>query len=304
MTIPPPQKRNKKAPADCSVSQEGRPGLTPREAEILTYLNEQGLTVAQVAARRGWSKRYVRQVRQRLQKKGVFRANVPPPLKNKGDPGTSGTLRLHAQKFTIELIQPASSRYFERHQGRVFFLDGNNVQCFSKVVCIQANKEFQGKDEDEALARSMEYWARFFARLENDLGTPLMKDRKQNITMTYAEWATENSELARECEKRDRRLRIYAADGKLRFTTDWSKTHEHEAHHHKTGRDDSVQGNRFVNDVLDHPEAPTFTELVKVTLLIAQHQKEAAAGMQAIINLLKPREPELDLPKGRPDYFG
>lgn len=310
----PPKSATKKETLLVAFSR-GNNNLTKTEAEFLHYFNDLGYTVSQIASRRGCSKQYVRKVRLKLSKSGWLRKVAPPPLNPPEDCATTATkrgdtsigdstIRLHAQKFRIELVKPISKKYLTKKAGLVFSLDGNNVQCFNSVVCVQAkNKSFNGADEDSALEESMDYWYRFFARLENDLGVLFMKNRKQNIKQTYCEWATTNSELARECEKKAKRIRIYAMDNKLRYTTDWSKTHEHEAHHFLTGKEDSEVGNRFINDVLDHPEAPTFTQLVKVTLLIAQQQKEASAGLHSIINLLKPINEE-NMEGGRPDYFG
>lgn len=229
-----------------------------------------------------------------------------------GDYATHATKdrRLHAQKFRIELIKPINEAYLKKNIGKVLTIDNNDVQCFEKVICIQAiEKSFYGTTEDEALSASMDYWMNFFRRLENDLNVKIIKSRKQNILMTYAEWATENCELSKECEKRANRIRIYAIDGKLRYTTDWSNLHEREAHHHKTGKEDSETGNRFIEDVLDHPESPTFTQLVKIVKIISEQNKETATGLNAVVQLLKNTLPQNNFnselkPIEKPSYVG
>ena len=309
-------KRNQKRNLGGCVSHGKSQKMTPRQAEVLAYLQTEGLTVAQVAARRGWSKQYVRKVRVQLRNYGLLSKVAPPPLSLGGDLATPATKseglpikdrRLHAQKFRIEILKPVPARYVREVAGKVLKVDDNDVQCFEGVVCVQAavGRDFLGVDEDAALESSMEYWMGFFVRLENVLGVRILKSRKQNVTMTYAEWATGPCELSRECEKRAERIRLYALDGKLRYSTDMSLGPEREAHHFRMGKGDSEVGNRFIEDVLDHPEAPRFSELVKVVMLLARENREAAAGLHSVVELLRPsgvvKERVL---RGRPDYVG
>ena len=103
------------------------------------------------------------------------------------------------------------------------------------------------------------------------------------------------------------RLRIFSLDGRLRYTSDSSLGFgERESHHPVTGRIDSEVANRFVGDVLDHPEAPTFSELVRLVKLVVVENRESALGLKSIIELLKPKEPH-DKENGvvdRPFYVG
>ena len=301
--------RNKKRNQEGCVCQDNSSKLTPAQAEIYTYLDIQALTVSQIASRRGCSPQYIRKVRKQLRDLGLM-SKVAPPLSRKGvDSATIATKnrRLHAQKFRIELIKPISENYYKKHIGHVLPIDGNNVQCFEKVICVQAKeKSFYGIDEDDALSKSLEYWNRFFIKLENYFDVVIIKPRRENITMTYAEWATEGCELSEECEKRAERIRIFSKeDGKLRYTTDWSNLYEREAHHHRTGKEDSETGNRFIEDVLDHPESPTYTQLVKVVHLVANQTSEVSAGLNAIVKSQIPKKEESVSEKfERPDYIG
>jgi hypothetical protein len=281
--------------------------LSAAKAEIYAMVALEGMTVSQIATRRKCSRRYVRKIKKELTDLGLFRNVVPPPPQDPGTPGTSerAQRRLHAQKFRIELVRPISQRYLKDSVGSCFKLDGNDVQCFQEVICVQAkDKSFFGDSEEQALDSSMEYWNRFFVRLENQLKVLILKDRRQNIRMTYHEWATGPCELAEECEKRGDPLRIYAKDGKLRYTTDWSSLHEREAHHAKTGMQDSEAGNRFIEDVLDHPAAPKYTELCKIVESIALHNAEMAAGLNAVVKLMKGPEQQEFQPLEEADYFG
>ena len=67
----------------------------------------------------------------------------------------------------------------------------------------------------------------------------LLKDRKQNVLMTYAEWATLDSGTVKTLDERGGRLRIFSLDGRLRYTSDSSLGFgERESHHPVAGRID------------------------------------------------------------------
>jgi len=270
------------------------PKLTKVESEIWGYLSIENLSTSQIAMRRGCSKQAVNKIRKKLQQKGIETKKVAPPPR---DPTTSTTfspkkrIRLHAQKWRIKL-KDASGEYLKEKCGKSFTFKGQLVQCYEKVILVQANVEFWGVDEDDAAFESLKYWGSYFILLENDLGVSIWKDRRQNVRMTYAEWATAPSDLAEATERRDRRVRIFAPDGKLRLTTDWSDLHEHEAHHAVTGKEDSEIVNRHLDDWMRNPQEVLFSELVKshnATVSevgeIAVHLKEAAAGLNMIIKL-------------------
>lgn len=300
---------NQKKASEGSFCQDRCGPISPAQSQILHMKANEGLTNAQIAARRGCSKRYVQRVVKELQDRGALSGWFAPPHEQLPQGSrTPRTIRLHAQKFNIDLIKPISESYLKNRPGKIFRLEGHSIQCFPEQVTIQAKKGFcfYGQDESEALELSLEYWNRLFIKLENDLQTMFLKDRKQNITQTYQEYATEGSELSLECEKKGQRLRIWAEDGKLRFTTDMSKGYEHEAHHHRTAKPDSEQGNRFINDILDHPEAPTYSQLVKVLGIMASHEAEMMGTLKEFTKLLKPNieKEEPETMKGRPEYIG
>jgi transposase-like protein len=301
--------------------------MTQTEKKILKYL-EDGKTVKQIAAKHDCSTAFVRKVRIKLRNAGLISKvtesvtktggeSVTPVTKNVTKPDDSVQCRLHAQKFRIELIKPIDERY-KKNINKIFQIDGHDIQCFSDTVCIQAREhfDFYGKTEDEAIALSLEYWDSLFLKLENRIETMILKDQKMNITQTYAEWATTPCELAKECAKRDYEIRIYAKDGKLRYTTDKSLKFEREAHHHITGKKDSETGNRFLNDVLDHPEVPVYSEMINLlgstleTLRAQGKQNElTATALHGITEYLKNQLPqkEPEEPKIKPErarYIG
>ena len=280
---PPKQGGTKKGSVYCG----GGPKLSPSKRIILNLITKQGYDVSQIASRRGCSKRYVRQIIKELRENGYISKMVPPPPLGLGTTGTTTEVRLHAQKFKVSLIKPIPQNYYKEHLGSVIRIDGNTIQCHKEVIYIQArDKEFYGDTEEEALSLSMDYWYKFFSRLENDLGLKIVKDRKQNITQVYAEWASGPCDMAKDCEKRGSRVRIYADDGKLRYTTDHSLMYEREAHHSITGMEDSELINRYLKDVLNHPQMPLPSEYMKLMYIHAKETRELSAGLGVLVNLL------------------
>ncbi len=281
------KKRDQKRDQISHASRGSVPNLTKAQARIYYYISTLDYTNKQIATRLKYKdSSYVRRVRNSLKKMGLIGATVTPPRDYVTT--VTKTRRLHAQKFRIEIVNQIPENYLKRFVGDCFRLDNNFVQCFKKSISIQAkNKEFWGSTEDNAMAESMDYWFRFFQKLENQVGVIILKDRKQNITMTYAEWATTPCDLSKECEKRSEKLRIIAKDGKLRYTTDWSSMHEREAHHATTGKQDSEAGNRFIENILDNPRAPLYTELSKIVKTNAVQLNEIALGLNSIVQIIK-----------------
>jgi len=146
-------------------------------------------------------------------------------------------------------------------------------------------RDFSEKTEDLALSKSMEYWNNFFIKLENRLNTPIIKDQKMNIKMTYSEWATTPCELSKECSKKNEQVRIYANDGKLRYTTDHSLNFEREAYHHITGKRDSETVNRYIKDILDHPELDKPSEFQSLVTELTQNNLNLAELLKSHMNL-------------------
>lgn len=272
--------------------------LSASEREIYALMMAEGVyATATLAARLQKSESWIRKCKARLRDIGLWNGKNPPgggaPPQDSATPAPK--LRLHAQKFRVSIRGPGR-RY---RPGLVLDVDGNNVQTFKSVVCIQSRQCFYGVDEEDALSTSMVYFERLFLRLEHDLDISVLKSRRQNVEMTYAEWASEDSELAETAYRKQQRIRIFTSDGRLRFTIDKSKGYEHEAHlpPKDGGLEDSVAGNLHIGAILDHPECPTLPELAAVVRNIAH-------GMDAIVQLMRPPKPPVEPLQGVPFYVG
>lgn len=311
------KKAKEKRTSEASQSQQRQPHLTRNEAQVLSFLTHDFLTVAQIAVRRRTSKRAVYKIRESLIEKGYLnRVNVHKgggvvnPA-NLSAPVASQKIRLHAMQWKVGILRSTS---WESVQPRIiqdFMGCYVNVQPGLVEIYAKDGIYFEGADEWAVMMLALQFFERLALRLENDLRISLIKPRSQNWELVKAEWATEDSEVAKRHVGDATPLKVFATeDGHLWFWGDWSKkTPEHETGG-KTGKVDSVEVNKHLNDWRDfHPptNSQLFGMLQKVLELQAQtseFQKEQAAGLATIIKLMQPPQPPEMPTTGRPDYFG
>lgn len=284
------------------------------QKEILEMLTK-GLTTRQIASRRGTSVQAAHEIVRKLIDKGYFNQGtlIRGGYKSSTQFFTGkGQMRLHAQRFKIKV---QSSKYDKKRlecdriliKGVRVYLHATNIEIVATDSIV-----FYGVDADDALDNSMRFWDWFFSILEHDLGIIILKDRKQNMKATLAHYAKEN---AMEAEGRidDNVYRIRASeDGKTWLLYDKSKGFaERETVHPGTAHVDAVNTDLFFNDLRDYSlgtgEPILLTDIVKLQREQAFLNKESAAGLLGIINLLKPKD-EMDEDKikrlGKPYYVG
>jgi hypothetical protein len=253
---------------------------TKTENEILFLISKEFLTVKQIAIRRKCKERMVQRHVANLRKKGLINsANQtvrffdPPSAAN--EPSNDKTIRLHGQQFTITILFK-DDRYKEKI-GKTITIDGNTIKCHRDIIEIYGVISFFADDPQKATAKSLEYWNRFFIRLEQDLKIILVKPRAQNIKLVSQHFARVGDDLAQECELRGDKLKIYANDdGKLWFTIDNSfNLHELETLHPQTAKEDMDTILKYFNDMRDN-KPPTLSDLTKLvfnlTALVLKNQ--------------------------------
>ncbi len=293
------------------------PSLTPSEQDVLHLLTYEFLTYKQVAIRRKCSQQAVSKIVQQLKKKGVLTIAFQKVVKIQGTSQPYGLtnkeqqIRLHGQEFNIKILYK-NHKYKELlNKTNLIDLDGNTIKLYRNSIEIYSGKSFYANDVQKATSRSLDYWNRFFRRLENELKVILIKPRHQNIKLVNQHYAETNNEFAEECEKRADKIRVYTTDdGKLWFTIDNSfNLHEAETQHTKTAKLDMEDVvNPFFNDLRDH-NPPTLSELMRIIKKIIEVNKETASGLNAIVTLIKsqiPKKPEdngIDR-KIKPEYIG
>lgn len=217
-------------------------------------------------------------------------------------PRGGGASNVHGQRLKV-FVHHLSEEY-KRHPNIMIneFAPGVNVQCSGKLIYIRSKGlKFWGENEVKAMHKSMKHWERILVRLEQKLNITIFKRGSPAFEITYHEWETSNSVVARDSENRQSHIwRVYhTEDGKLRFSIDWSnKLDSHETHHFRDNHLDSITFNKHINDILDNPQAPTFSEITKAIQSIAKTHEETAQGLKAITELLKlnsPRQPNIEI---------
>ncbi len=171
------------------------------------------------------------------------------------------------------------------------FIDSNTVRLYKNSIEIYSGQSFFGKTTEEVEKRSLEYWQRFFARLEHDLKIVIIKHRAKNIKIVNQHWERGDSELSENAYENKNRVWVYAEeDGKLCFITDDSfGFREDETVHPKSAKKDRKAVDKQVNDWrLNNP--PTQSELAKNINQITQtvqQQSEMVSGLPETLNKLE-----------------
>jgi len=208
-----------------------RTALTPLEKEVLSLLTEEFLTVKEISIRRSCSVHAVYKVRSRLIKHGLINSANMPLLKS--DAGVKfkggalpkplkGKIRLHAEQFHIGIIF-CDDRFRSQvlsKSGLRFSLDDNTVMCYRNSIEVYSNTSFFGSSPCEADSLAVNYWNRFFMKLESRLKVVLIKQGHLNISRVRAEFADVDNELAKSVLKENQKVRIVGDDSKTWLVID------------------------------------------------------------------------------------
>lgn len=290
----------------------GRSKLTKVEQEILYLISEEFLTVKKIAIRRKTSKSYVHRIIRKLKEKGVLNQGSQKVhfFDAACEPFLNG-IRLHGEKWHIKTLH-RDNRYKEMI-GKTIEEDGNTIRCHKQAIMIYSTKSFFGSDTYSATAKSIEYWNKFFTKLEWKLKVILIKPGSQNTTRVQAEYAQIKNGLAVKCEREAEKVRIRTReDGKIWFEIDNSfNFHEAETKHPQTAERDMAEAiEPFFNDLRDNPVTMSEIKLLlrdqaKLVKEQAYHNKETAAGLSIILDERKKQASQEPKEKLDPaDYIG
>jgi len=298
--------------------------ISDEQEEVLRLLQQDYLTVNQIAQRRNTSNKAVYKILSKLKKKGLFRGGLKQGVEKSGvtnihQQKSSNMIRLHNEQFNIQ-IQFKGNSFIDK-EGQRITIDNNTVSINRDSIDIYSNQSFYGKDVDEVEKKAVTYWDRIFNILENDLNVLFLKDRKHNIKRVRAHYSETNNEMAKVANKEGEKISIKTTeDGKEWLKVDNSlNLNEMETVHPKTAKED-------MREVIQ----PFFTELranpyflrdfkvamidVKDSILLigklqaqgAELMKETAAATLNIMKLITPAEDKKEQlqPQSRADYIG
>jgi DNA-binding CsgD family transcriptional regulator len=300
----------------------GLPKITKTQAEILRFLTEYFYTPKQIALRRKTSLQSVYEIIEILKNKGLLNRQYKTPEKKEGsiqDFRISDTIRIHGEQWTCKLLFK-DERYSKRI-GEELYLDGNYVKLCRDVIIISSNQYFYGVDSYAATAKSLEYWNRFFLKIENEYKVIICKDGASNKERTKKHYSLIRNGLAIECEKQGERVKVRdVADGKVWFTIDNSlNLHEAETTHPQNAQ---VDMQRVVEPLFNDMKDKKFYLPSELTALLqqsihiqAEMQREVAVLMESqkitlnqlstIIQLITPvKQEDRKEEASRPEYIG
>ena len=305
------QKKKKKVDFEVDSQGSNTVKLSPVETEILHLLTVEFLTPKQVSNRRGTTSEATYKIIRKLKEKGLinryfqkvdfFQCPTQPKSTFEG-------LRVHGLEFNIKLIYKSEKYRCSLLKGNIFVLDGNTIRLYSDSLEVYGNKSFYGEDENKAMRQVFNYFNRFFIKLESHLKIVIVKPRSQNISIVKCEFAEVNNELARDCGDKSEKIKVFTrGDGKLWFLIDNSfNLHEIETVHRDTAKRDMQAVRKQFNDMRDN-NPPTLSEVLELIYLVTEQNKETAAGLTSVVELMKPKnklEPKEEKLKRRPEYIG
>lgn len=211
-----------------------------------------------------------------------------------------GARNVHAQRLKV-YVHHMSDKY-KRHPNITIdeFAPGVNVQCSGKIIYIRSNGlKFYGDTEVKAMHKSMKHWKRILLKIEEKFNILIFKRGAPAFEITYHEWETSDSVVARDSENRESHIwKVYhTEDNKLRMSIDWSdKIPSHEMHHFRDNHQDSITFNQFLNDILDNPQAPMPSEIAKTMQATLELHKETTEGLKAVIKIMQLGQPNNQTP--------
>lgn len=267
---------------------------TSVEQQIIHLLTEEYLTPKQIALRRQTSFQAVYKVIKRLKKKGLIRnqnlrlnKTVCTPIQPKPK---DHKIRLHGQEFNIRILFKDHRYKAIREKNNILNIDGNTIRLFKNSIEVYSGQEFMAKTAHKAHSKSINYWNRFFHRLENDLQVILIKSRKMNIKIVKEHYAEINNELAKDCNDNKEKIKVRTTEDKKEwFSIDNSfNLNEAETYHPETAKPDMNNiVAPFFNDLRDNPDLPKLSEQYKLIDFLLKDRKYFAEHMVAHTDAIK-----------------
>ena len=257
------------------------------DSEVLVLYRD-GFSASRIAALKGVSRQYVSRVLRSL------RVSDPASFVLGDDKALGSPKNVHAQR--VRAFVHWSGDSYKRSPNLVLkdFVGGVDVSCAGRFIYLKARKKFGGESESKALWNSLGFWERVLSRLESRLGVVIFKKGSVAFEFLYQEFETRDSVVALDSEQRGHLWKVYHnEDGRLRLSVDWSdREPNHETHHFRDAHSDSVTFERFTNDLLNNPQAPTFSQIASIVKDIAEQHKTTAEGLNAVTEVIKTQFPQ------------
>jgi len=211
--------------------------LTNQEKELIYYLLDERLTPSQIANIRHTSLQNEYKKIKKLKDKGIIK-EVEKNSFFKGGSYSETTkgdnnydYRLHAESFTISVLNAKDFYYNYIKKKNRDTLDNNTIFLYEDKIVVYSNKDFWGRNVNECVRLSLDYWGRFITKLENNYKIDLIKPKNFNIKFFRCEIARVGDLVAKKFNLEKNLVKIYVG-GQLRLIVDKSfKFDELEAVH-------------------------------------------------------------------------
>lgn len=229
--------------------------LTATQRDIFYLLIDEHLTIGTIANMRNTSRTAVYNVVEKLKKKGVLkeveqnsyiRGGYYPEQLASNDK----SFRLHAQNIVIQILESTPFYRNLLKSKNKDVVDNNSIMFYEDKLIIYSNKDFWGSSVNQSVRLSLNYWERYFTKLENEFKITLVKGKQRRVREFKGEIAKVGDPLARRIDLTKETFRIYIG-GELRLICDKSfKLDELEAVNHKHYIGDMQKVEDFYKDLL------------------------------------------------------
>jgi len=299
-------KKAKHLPEKPSIYHTHKQNLTQTQQEVLFLWSKEFLTITQISNRRQTSERAVRYTLKSLEKKGYLDKEKNVRKKKLcGINFLKHDIRFHGLEFNIKILFQDNRYKAIKEKTNFLEIDGNTIRLFRNSIEVYINKSFYAESVESARKEGFDYAYHLFNKLEQQLKVLIVKDRVQNIKLVKQHFSEVNNELAKSYNLEKKKLQIKGDDGKTWLLIDNSENlHELECIHPELAEQDMKKIKPFFDDLRENPVK--ISDIMLVLKEIGDIHKETSAGLNSIVELMKPKKDLHEKEKSfvKPDYIG
>ena len=270
--------------------------LTKVQKQIMELLLTEGLTVKQIAIRRGVSQQAIYKTIKLLTKKGFLNGTPQRGLKKPyphaltKQKNLKKYIRLHGVELHITPYFFSRKYHNIRKKSNLLSVMGCTIRLYKNTIEVYSGEtlDFKGETVQRATAIAQEYFNRLFMKLENDLHIGIVKDRLQNIKVVNSHYAEVNNEIAKELDKTKTKITIYGKDGYAWFKIDtsWNFNEAETIHPEQSKLDAQLIFEKYLNDLRENCP-PTNSELATAIMQQIKLQSIYNENIKLHLSVLK-----------------
>ena len=261
--------------------------LTRKQQQILNMYIVQGLSVKEIANRRGVSVQSIYKILKKLAEKGyVFRGlkggfnlrgctHTQPPLQasTKNQEKTEKVWRYHALEFEVRPYY-LTNKYFKILKER-----GNQAKVYGRwryvlyykkmIIWLIKGMDFVDSDKHRAIMKAQDSLNSLLTKLSHRLGFYWDKDNRISVKLLKHHLAYTNAPEKDVVTEKQIKI-VYDDTGKIRMLYDYSKGIFEREFVSKRAVDDSDQFDKYILDFLDN-DPPTNSQLAGHIMALAKN---------------------------------